>query len=432
MFNFAYQLELLLTAAKPPLYLSEMTIDRNGPRYIRLEGKPGGWLFRFLLSLIGMAPAPRKVEVYNDRIEYCVFAKWFQSKDKIMFSTICSTGHQFIRFPHFLFAAWCCIIYGILTMIPLFKTKDEVPTVLIVTCIGFVVAGLIFLWLYFKVQRYIIYAYTNCGKGMLFAFKPRKSFILAPRDSINTTLEDVDSLMNFLAELIDANKAARITPSVPQPAVQIVSPKAGAGPLFAPSRGAQTSVRNNERFQSRGAQLSVRDSDRFQSRGAQSPADDNDRFQSRGAQSPADDSDQSQTSEIKFTPFAPEAQDAPDDPPLSFDELINLRSNVSQYAPDNPPPLSDVDEEKCEKCLNQCLQEFGFENIEDLVYSKTPLSRSVSFQKAIKFAPPERKNQLQEIQKIQERKNKKNSLYCYLALIGFLILLGFLVRYITK
>ena len=181
------------------------------------------------------------MEVYSDRIEYSVNAKWFQSKDKITFSTICSTGHQFFRFPHFMIAAWLCFIYGVLTLIPLFQSDDDVATMLIVTGVGLIFAGLIFFWLYFKVQRFIIYVYTNCGKGMLFAFQPRKSFILAPQDAIDTTLEDVDSIMEILSSLIESNKASRIA----APCSSNSDPQSGSAALNGQTIEAPNTIQSN-------------------------------------------------------------------------------------------------------------------------------------------------------------------------------------------
>lgn len=409
MFNFAYQLELLLTAAKPPLYLSEKTINRQGPRYICLEGKPGGWLFRFLLSLIGLAPAPRKVEVYSDRIEYSVNAKWFQSKDKITFSTICSTGHQFFRFPHFLILAWICFIYGVLSLIPLFSGEsakssgsysryapppspilaDAVQTLdapevesaadssssyssrlskpqrsssssggdvhinaasLVISIICFI-AGAIFLWLYFKVQRFIIYVYTNCGKGMLFAFQPRKSFIFAPKDAINISLEDVGSLMNLLGYLIESNKASRITTPVFSNPAQSSSTGGGRQHIAYPVHGGSLS-------------------------GEQDIVQNN----------------------------------------------VQVPSSVIQNE-------TEVDEQECEKYINRCLSEYHCSNVNELVRCKRQLSKSVYFQHAIQYASPKRKKQLLEIQGIQEERRMKSRIFAGLAiLILILVIVGLVVH----
>ena len=409
MFNFAYQLELLLTAAKPPLYLSEMTVDKKGPCYICLEGKPGGWLFRFLLSLIGLAPAPRKVEVFNDRIEYSVNAKWFQSQEKITFSTICSTGHQFFRFPHFLILAWICIIYGVLSLLPLFKSDDsgdsysayapsspitaqaysyrdwddddyyssasaetavesadrysskrsrhadadsEGHGFVIVSIILFVAAA-IFFWLYYKVQRYIIYAYTNCGKGMLFAFQPRMSFIFAPRDAINTSLGEVKAMMDFLSDLIEANKASQ-----------------GASACYS-APGIVSPVRNDP-----------------------PPADDN-AFSGQ--------MDPEQNTAGYPTPLRP-----------SVAQTIQSRTPV-------------VDEQECEKYLEKCLKQFGCSSIYELAKCKSPLSTSLYFNKALKYAPPERKKQLQEVQRTQEDKRAQSRIYIAIA---FFVLILAIVAFI--
>jgi len=404
MFNFAYQLELLLTAAKPPLYLSEMTVNRQGPRYICLEGKPGGWLFRFLLSLIGLAPAPRKIEVFDDRIEYSVNAKWFQSKEKITFSTICSTGHQFFRFPHFLILAWICIIYGVLSLLPLFKSNDSIdnsysvhaPSGPITAQIasysyrdwddddyyspkaeeaatassspliqrahddadskghGFVIisillfiAAAIFFWLYHKVQRYIIYAYSNCGKGMLFAFQPRRSFIFAPKDAINTSLGEVEKMMDYLSSLIEANKAAQGAPafsSVPYSAQNVVSPVRTA------------SAQNSE-----------------------------------GVPSPA--------------PVGP---------------------TMEQSVRDG---TSEVNEQEFEKYLGKCLTQYGCSDIHELAKCKLPLAESLYFKKALKYAPPNRKKQLLEIQQTQEDKRAQSRIYIVIAFfILVLVIVGLVLH----
>jgi len=377
MFNFAYQLELLLTAAKPPLYLSEMTVNRQGPRYICLEGKPGGWLFRFLLSLIGLAPAPRKVEVYNDRIEYSVIAKWFQSKEKITFSTICSTGHQFFRFPHFLFLAWLCFIYGVFLLIPLFQSdSDDVSAMLIIICIGCFVVGFIMLWLYFKVQRYIIYAYTNCGKGMLFAFQPRKSFILPPPGSIDITLEDVNSFMNLLGDLIEANKSSRETAflsSAPYPAQSIVSPAQSI------SQGMNANA---------------------------SPE------QTAGAQNTEQNVAHQTAARSSFIP-----------------------GQMPNFATIQPPPPV-VDEQKSNEFLNKCLNQYGFSDINELVKCKTPLSESLNFQKALNFAPPTRKQKLMDIQKEQkillDKAKTRSAIYIAIAVLAVLGLIGIIIASIMS
>lgn len=418
MFNFAYQLELLLTAAKPPLYLSEMTVSKQGPRYICLEGKPGGWLFRFLLSLIGLAPAPRKIEVFDDRIEYSVNAKWFQSKEKITFSTICSTGHQFFRFPHFLILAWICIFYGVLSLLPLFKSDDSsdhsysayAPSSPITAQIasyghrgwddddyysstdsvaesavsggevaesgrysskrshsddadseghGFVIisillfiAAAIFFWLYHKVQRYIIYAYSNCGKGMLFAFQPRRSFIFAPKDAINTSLGEVEKMMDFLGSLIEANKAAKVAPafsSVPYSAQNVVSP-------------VQTASAQN----------------------------------SEGVPSPA------------AAPVGP-----------------TMAQSVQAGT-------SEVNEQEYEKYLGKCLNQFGCSHIYELAKCKSPLSESLYFKKALKYAPPNRKKQLLEVQRTQEDKRAQSRIYIVIAFFVLVLVIVGLVLYAKR
>ena len=373
MFNFAYQLELLLTAAKPPLYLSEKTINRQGPRYICLEGKPGGWLFRFLLSLIGLAPAPRKVEVYSDRIEYSVNAKWFQSKDKITFSTICSTGHQFFRFPHFLILAWLCFIYGVLTLIPLFQSDDDVATMLIVTGVGLIFAGLIFFWLYFKVQRFIIYVYTNCGKGMLFAFQPRKSFILAPQDAIDTTLEDVDSIMNFLAELIESNKASQRN-------------------VFSSSLPAQT------------------------------PRAQKTAYAQNIAQRPASQ------------PFFASGQSVADSE--GFSQSSADQSSFSLNQTQSSPAIQASLEVKYNDYLKKCLDQLGCSHISELVNSKTPLSQVFWFKKAMEVASPDSKQKLTDIQnaqkeKIDKAKTKSNIILIIAVLLVILFIVG-IVLYATN
>ena len=427
MFNFAYQLELLLTAAKPPLYLSEMTVSKQGPRYICLEGKPGGWLFRFLLSLIGLAPAPRKIEVFDDRIEYSVNAKWFQSKEKITFSTICSTGHQFFRFPHFLILAWICIIYGVHSLLPLFKSDDSsdhsysayAPSSPITAQIaaysdsahapsgpikeqktsysyrdwddddyhsskaqnaaeavsspsthgahddadskghGFVIisillfiAAAIFFWLYHKVQRYIIYAYSNCGKGMLFAFQPRRSFIFAPKDAINTSLGEVEKMMDFLGSLIEANKAAKVAPafsSVPYSAQNVVSP-------------VQTASAQN----------------------------------SEGVPSPA------------AAPVGP-----------TMEQSVQAGT-------------SEVNEQEYEKYLGKCLNQFGCSHIYELAKCKSPLSESLYFKKALKYAPPNRKKQLLEVQRTQEDKRSQSRIYIVIAFFVLVLVIVGLVLHAKR
>ena len=406
MFNFAYQLELLLTAAKPPLYLSEMTINKQGPRYVRLEGKPGGWLLRKLLSLIGLVTAPRTVEVYGDRIENSLDSKWFQSKDKITFSTICSTGYQFFRFPHFLILAWLCFIYGVLSLIPLFNSENgDVAIMSIVICIALFVAGFIFLWLYFKVQRFIIYAYTNCGKGVLFAFQPRKSFIFAPADAIDVTLEKVNAMMELLSSLIDASKSTKYSPAPGFP--QTASPRLTQRVPSNQSAAKETKTSDFSR-------------------------------QTGGEQKGKT------ASEPNAVPLQEEdKRDSGDEADLS---LADKELTHDPWSAQFQEPC--IDEAKSEEYLKKCLEESvkiqnsflgttaSCTDINELIGIKAPLTKSDNFQKAIRYATPERKIKLLDIQNAQTERLKKEKMKCLIfGAIVFVIVLVVvinLIRIIAK
>ena len=266
MFNIAYKLELLLTAARP-LYLSKKTINGEGPCFISLEGRPGGRLFRTILSLFGMAPAPQKVEVYRNRIEYGVDSLWFKEKDRIEFSSVCSSGYQFFRCFLFLLLFWICLFYGGVTMYnaanggsdqteqavsndgydledledeyglegmedgygrdAMKSNKDGVPTGQLIWGAILLLSGFLFLFLYRKVQCYVIYVYTNCGKGILFAFQPRNSFVIPPGDAVDVSFDEIASMMDYLNALIDAGKASYLpagSASKPVPASAFPAP----------------------------------------------------------------------------------------------------------------------------------------------------------------------------------------------------------------
>ena len=213
MFNFAYQLELMLNAAKPPLYLSEKTVNRRGPLFVKLHGRPGGFFFQKILSLFGLAPASRTLEVYSDRIEYSLVSKWFQSSEKVTFSTICSMGHQFFRFPHFLILAWLSFIYAIIFIVNGINaaSHDNTSVLPFILAIVLIIAGFIFLYLYFKCKRFVIFAYTNCGKGILFTIQPESSFIFKPEGAVDFTNEDVVDIVNFIGQLVDRNKSSSVS-----------------------------------------------------------------------------------------------------------------------------------------------------------------------------------------------------------------------------
>ena len=385
MFNFAYQLELMLNAAKPPLYLSEKMVNRRGPLFVKLHGRPGGFFFQKLLSLFGLAPASRTIEVYSDRIEYSLVSKWFQSSEKVTFSTICSMGHQFFRFPHFLILAWLSFIYAVLSIVQGIKnaSDDNASALPFVIAVVLIIAGIIFLYLYFKCKRFVIFAYTNCGKGILFTIQPKSSFIFKPEGAVDFSNDDIIDIVNFIGELVDRNKASSV--SIHTAPIQNVpgTPATAAAPMQSTSSVSATAPVTAQVSASAAAPGAAPTTATAQ--GSVPIVETVSRYNAEDCLSKClKKKDLSHENDLVY-----QSEPLSDDP--DFQDALSLAQPIRQAQ------LLGIQYLQAEQFLKELLMTYGLSNESELVTCSNKVQDDPNWLKALKCASPEREKELRTL-----------------------------------
>lgn len=184
---------LSLLAARSALVLKEVTIDENGPLYVRIVGRKPG-LIAWILNMLQI-DTTTIFEVYWNRILFEEGSLFGRLKQNIPMKKVCNLGTGYTKPFHWFLLSILFTIGGIYS---LFAARDSDFSAL--AFLPFLIA-LVFLFCYIFGKTMILYVFPSSGIGASVLFK--RSLI----EGVKITEEDAERVTNIITYLIDASNA---------------------------------------------------------------------------------------------------------------------------------------------------------------------------------------------------------------------------------
>ena len=183
---------LSLLLPQSALVLKEVTINENGPKYVRIVGRKPGFI-AWLLNMIQI-DTTTTFEVYWNRILFEEGSLFGRLKQNIPLKNVSNLGTGYTK-PLLWFLLSIIFFIGGLNVLFLFFKDNSVSPVY--ALIPFLIA-LFFLFCYFFGKTMILYVFPASGVGARVLFK--RSMI----EGVKITEEDEERITNIITYLIDA------------------------------------------------------------------------------------------------------------------------------------------------------------------------------------------------------------------------------------
>jgi len=184
---------LSLLAARSALVLKEVTIDENGPLYVRIVGRKPG-LIAWILNILQI-DTTTIFEVYWNRILFEEGSLFGRIKQNIPMKKVCNLGTGYTKpFLWFLLSVFFFFSGFVILIITSLNDKDGSPALCL---IPFAIA-LLFLFCYIFGKTMILYVFPSSGIGANVIFK--RSLI----EGVKISEEDAERVTNIITYLIDA------------------------------------------------------------------------------------------------------------------------------------------------------------------------------------------------------------------------------------
>jgi len=152
---------LAMAASRGALVVKELSVNENGPVFVRLVGRRSG-LVAWLLALIGIDPTT-SLEVFADRIDLSEGSLSGQVRQAVPLVSVCNLGFGYCK-PFVLLVVAVMLLFLSLAL----ALQDGAPGVIAVLFLllaaGCVVA-------YFLKKTLLIFALSGCGMGPVISFK---------------------------------------------------------------------------------------------------------------------------------------------------------------------------------------------------------------------------------------------------------------------
>ncbi len=167
------------------LVVKELTINRNGPQYVRIRARKGG-LVAWLLARLGI-DTTTVFDVYENRVEFSEGSLSGRMSQMIPISHVSLLGTGFLK-PILLF------VWGVVFLLAGVSVMGD-------TIIGGLFAMLLGIGafaLYFFRRTLVLYAVSTSGAGAILIVK--RSLI----ENVNLTPENAGEIVGIMTQLIEA------------------------------------------------------------------------------------------------------------------------------------------------------------------------------------------------------------------------------------
>lgn len=188
---------LTMLVARRALVLKEVSINENGPLYVRIVGRKPG-LFAWILNAMQI-DTTTIFEVYQTRIHFEEGSLFGRIREVIPMKKICNLGTGYLKPLLCLFLSILFFCVGVIRIsrIAALAFSGYYGAYGLVAVILIVFLALFFLFLYFFGKTMILYVFPASGLGARVFFK--RSLI----EGVQLTEDDEARITNIITYLID-------------------------------------------------------------------------------------------------------------------------------------------------------------------------------------------------------------------------------------